>query len=83
MDGIHIELRWVVGNSNLARARNELVAEFLASDCTDFIFVDDDMGWKANDVLRLIASEQDYIGGVGRKKGDEPGDLIRVPERYF
>lgn len=66
--GIKARLQWTVGNSNLPRARNELVAEFLASDCTDLLFVDDDMGWKARDVVRLLASEQDYIGGVGRKK---------------
>lgn len=66
--GIKARLQWTVGNSNLPRARNELVAEFLASDCTDLLFIDDDMGWKARDVIRLLASEQDYIGGVGRKK---------------
>jgi hypothetical protein len=70
--GIKARLQWVVGNSNLPRARNELVAEFLASDCTDLLWVDDDMGWKAGDVVRLLASDKDFIGGVGRKKTDTP-----------
>lgn len=43
--GIAIESQFVIGSSNLPRARNELVARFLASDCTDLIFIDDDMGW--------------------------------------
>lgn len=72
--GIKSRLHWVVGNSNLPRARNELVAEFLASGCTDMVQIDDDMGWKAKDVVRLLASEQDYIGGVGRKKDPESPD---------
>lgn len=68
--GIRARLQWVRGNSNLPRARNELVAEFLASDCTDLLWIDDDMGWKPNDVVRLLASDKDFIGGVGRKKTD-------------
>lgn len=61
-------LRWVVGNSNLPAARNELAAEFLASEFSDLLWIDDDMGWKAGDVVRLLASDKDLIGGVGRKK---------------
>lgn len=72
--GIKARLHWVVGNSNLARARNEIAAAFLASDCTDLLLADDDMGWKAKDVVRLLASEQDYIGGVGRKKDPNAPD---------
>lgn len=74
--GIKARLQWVVGNSNLPRARNELVAQFLASDCTDLLFIDDDMGWKARDVVRLLASGQDYIGGVGRKKDPTSDDAL-------
>jgi hypothetical protein len=72
--GIKADLHWVVGQSNLARARNELAAAFLVSECTDLLFVDDDMGWQAQHVIRLLASEADYIGGVGRKKDPELSD---------
>lgn len=58
----------VIGNSNLPRVRNELVAAFLASDYTDLVFIDDDMGWTPNDLVRLLASEHDVIGAVGCKK---------------
>lgn len=66
--GIRSYLQTVIGNSNLPRARNELVAAFLASDYDDLLFIDDDMGWQPNDVLRLLASDQAVIGGVGVKK---------------
>lgn len=62
----------VVGSSNLPRARNELVAAFLASDYTDLLFVDDDMGWEPNDVVRLLASDKPMIGAVGCKKVERP-----------
>ena len=70
--GIRFTTRFMVGSSNLPRARNVLAARFLASGLDDLLFIDDDMGWKANDVLRLLASEQPLIGGVGRKKLDKP-----------
>jgi glycosyltransferase involved in cell wall biosynthesis len=66
--GIRAYCQQVVGNSNLPRARNELVAAFLASDYDDLLFIDDDMGWHPNDVVRLLASEQEFIGAVGCKK---------------
>ena len=58
----------IVGFSNLPRARNELVASFLASDFTDIVFIDDDMGWRPEDLVRLLASDKQVIGGVGAKK---------------
>lgn len=70
--GIRAYVQTVVGNSNLPRARNELVAAFLASDYTDLLFIDDDMGWEPNDVLRLLASDKPLIGGVGSKKVFRP-----------
>lgn len=70
--GIKHRAQFVVGNSNLPRARNELAAEFLATDCTDAILIDSDMNWQPNDVLRLLASDQPLIGAVGRKRVDLP-----------
>ena len=66
--GIRSWMQQIIGNSNVARARNELAAWFLASDYTDLLFIDDDMGWEPNAVVRLLASEQDVIAGVGCKK---------------
>ena len=70
--GISWYVQNVVGNSNLPRARNELAASFMASDYDDMLFIDDDMGWQPNDVVRLLASEQDLIGAVGCKKVVRP-----------
>src|SRR5437660_2361031 len=71
-------IRWAahapVGNSDLAKARNELAAMFLASEAvtglaaTDMIFIDDDIGWSAGDIVRLLASDRYVIGGVGAKR---------------
>lgn len=70
--GIRAYAQEVVGSSNLPRARNDLVASFMASGYDDLMFIDDDMGWEANDVLRLLASDKAVIGGVGCKKSMRP-----------
>lgn len=70
--GIRQECRFVIGSSNLPRARNQLAAELLASDFTDLLFVDDDMSWRADAVVRLLASEHWVVGAAGRKKCDKP-----------
>lgn len=75
--GIAITFEQHIGSSNLPRARNELAAKFLASDCTDLLFADDDIGWASEDVVRLLASAQPLIGGVGSKKVELPDADLR------
>lgn len=70
--GIAHGRQFVIGSSKLPSARNELVARFLAGPCTDLLFIDDDMGWKPNSVIRLLASEHEVAGVVGRKRVDKP-----------
>ncbi len=66
--GIRLMVHSVVGSSNLAQARSALAAAFLASQATDMLFVDDDMGWNSGDVVRLLASDKAVIGGIGARK---------------
>lgn len=70
--GIRCSYQFVIGSSVVAKARNELVAHFLCSDCTDLLFVDDDMEWEPNSVLRLLGSDKPLIGGVGRQRVQKP-----------
>ena len=76
--GIPMAVQFVVGSSNLPRARNELVARFLASQASDLLFIDDDMGWRADDALNLLGTEQPFVGGLGRKRVDKPNDVRGV-----
>lgn len=70
--GIDCTFQFVVGSSVVHKARNELVAHFLSSHYTDLLFIDDDMKWSPNDVLRLLASDKPVIGGVGRMRVQKP-----------
>ena len=70
--GIRCTFQFVVGSSVISKARNELCAEFLNSDFTDLLFIDDDMEWSPNAVMRVLASDKPLIGGVGRQRIQKP-----------
>lgn len=76
--GIRVTFHFVVGNSVVHKARNELVAHFLQSDFSDMLFIDDDMEFAAADIVRLLASDKPVIGGVGRMRVNKPNSDPKV-----
>lgn len=70
--GIRVTFQFVVGSSVVHKARNELVAYFLKSDFTDLLFIDDDMQWSPEAVVRLLGSDKALIGGAGRMRCQKP-----------
>jgi hypothetical protein len=57
-----------IGNSLIADARNKLVARFLASDCSDLVFIDADLSWQPEDLLRLATHDTPFVAGVYQRK---------------
>lgn len=66
--GIRFGVKQVVGDAHLARARNQLVASFLAAGAADAVFIDADMEWQPDAVLRLLSSQQLVIGAACRRR---------------
>lgn len=60
------------GDSILPRARNAMLAEFLASDCTDLVCIDDDVSWDGDELVRLVEHPADMVGGAYPAKLDKP-----------
>lgn len=52
------------GNCHVDDARNTVVADFLASDCTDLVFLDADVSWEPEQLVELCRRKEDVIGGV-------------------
>ena len=52
------------GNCHVDDARNDVVHTFLASDCTDLVFLDADVTWRPEDLARLFLHDADVVGGV-------------------
>lgn len=55
-------------DSLISRARNAAAAEFLDSDCTHLLFIDSDITFEPEDVLKLISSNKEVIGAPYPKK---------------
>ena len=70
--GIEISIGSICGCSVVSRARNLLVQDFMESDCTDLLFIDSDINFEPESVLRLLAwlSEPyiDIAAGVPRTR---------------
>ena len=71
--GIPLQLYFLFNESLITRARNYCADEFLRSDATHLLFIDSDIGFNPQDVLALLAmqdddSDYDVIGAPYPKK---------------
>ncbi len=55
-------------DSMVARGRSQLASRFLThescKDCTDLVFLDTDVYWEGDDLLRLLSHEVDVVAGA-------------------
>ena len=71
--GIPLQVYYMFNESLITRARNYCADEFLRSGATHLMFIDSDIGFDPNDVIALLAmqddkSPYDIIGGPYPKK---------------
>lgn len=52
------------GNCHVDDARNTVVREFLDSDCTDLVFLDADVSWQPEHLVKLCQYDVPMVGGV-------------------
>ena len=73
--GISIQIGSICGCSVVSRARNLLAKDMLESDCTDLLFIDSDINFEPDDVLRLMAWGSDpkkgIVAGVPRTRSTD------------
>lgn len=71
--GITHSIITLAGDCYLAKARNRLAYRFLAEhpDTTDLFFLDDDIGWEPEAVLRLLEAPEDIVAGVYPQRQDK------------
>jgi len=69
--GFPMKARFLDGEALITRARNELVAEFMADTlCTHLFWIDDDIGFDVEAALRLLLAGKDVVAGACPKKTD-------------
>jgi hypothetical protein len=67
------------GHANICRARDLLVAQFLATDCTTLVFIDGDVGFGRDDLQRLLAAPVPICSGLYQRKNGS-GDWVCHPQ---
>lgn len=67
------------GNCHVDDARNTVVRDFLASDCSDLVFLDADVSWEPEALVKICQYDCDVVGGVYpyRREGSGPKMPVR------
>lgn len=67
--GLNWSLDTMVNESLVTRARNNLMAKMMTNkDATHFMFIDADIRFEPDAILKMIACDKDVIGGLYPKK---------------
>lgn len=69
--GVSVELCIESGNCHVDDMRNAIVAQFMQSECEELVFIDEDVSFTAETLLRLIELDRDVIGGIYPRKQEE------------
>ena len=90
-NGLNFTIDTLSNESNVNRARNSCAAKFIAGDATHLMFVDADIQFRAEDIVKLVSHDKDIVGGIYPQKTLPPkmvvntldnarteGDLIEV-----
>ena len=72
----HVELAG--GESLITRGRNHLVSKFMASDCTHLMFIDADIDFEGNDILKLLQHNLPIVCGAYPTKSLEQRYVINL-----
>ncbi len=66
--GMRVFYAHTLSSSLITKARNLLVRQFLASDYSHLLFIDADMTFRPQDVMRLVDADKDVIAAICPRK---------------
>lgn len=77
--GIAVD-HYVMGfNCHVDDGRNAILRDFLKTDCTDLIFIDADVTWEPEALVKLALYDRDIVAGVYPKRSpDDDSYPVRV-----
>jgi hypothetical protein len=68
--GIEAQFKVHCFGSFIHAVRDKLAHEFLASDYTDLVFIDADMGWDVDGLINMLMRDVDVVGAICPKRRD-------------
>lgn len=76
-NNIESELEIFSGNCHVDDGRNRLVRDFLETDCTDFVFIDTDVRFDPEDLVKLVLYDRDVVAGIYPLKQEDEEYPVR------
>jgi hypothetical protein len=58
------------------------LAQFCASDATDLIFIDSDIGWEVEGLLRLVSHDVPIVAGLYRRKEETVSYTVQFSDPH-
>jgi len=81
---IPLKIEFCKNDSLVSRARNNLIARAMTDkDATHFMFIDNDISWDPTDILKLIVSDKDLVGGIYPLKNYDWDKLVSDPANPY
>jgi hypothetical protein len=81
---IPLKVEFCKNDSLVSRARNNLIARAMTDpEATHFIFIDNDISWDPVDILKLIISDKDLVGGIYPLKNYDWEKLVKDPQNPY
>lgn len=91
--GLAVNMATIVNESLITRARNELVKYLTMTDCTHLFFIDADISFTPDDVIRTILHDKDIVTGayplkkvrwdqIDTSKAKSPVDVQKMATDY-
>lgn len=79
-NGIEIVLQKADFDSLVSRCRNAMAAAFMGTDCTHLLFIDGDIEFEVEDVLKLLRAKKDIVcAGYAQKWMDMESKWVKEP----
>jgi len=79
--GLDVSIMTLTNESLVTRARNEIVAAFMAGDYTDLLFIDADIKFEAEHVLRILKAPFEVCASPYAMKGLNWEAMTKVEEK--
>ena len=78
--GVRFHFEFCKNDSLITRARNNMVAKAMTDpEMTHMMFIDNDITWKPIDIVRMMVSGKDLIGGIYPIKNYDWTRLVKDP----
>jgi GT2 family glycosyltransferase len=65
-----------VGRGHPAEGRNQILREFLKTDCTHVVFIDDDMTFEGDIINKMLAHDVDVVTPIAYQRGEPHAPCI-------